>query len=108
MTDQTTDILLLGGGIASANAAAELREQGYDGSIVLVTREMDAPYHRPPLTKGYLQGREDRASTLIHPEGWYDEHDIDGIALGSRSVPELYSGALDISSVSPLLVLPGS
>jgi 3-phenylpropionate/trans-cinnamate dioxygenase ferredoxin reductase subunit len=44
---------------------------------VLVTREMDAPYHRPPLTKGYLQGREDRPSTLIHPEGWYAEHDVD-------------------------------
>jgi 3-phenylpropionate/trans-cinnamate dioxygenase ferredoxin reductase subunit len=77
MTDLTTDILLLGGGIASANAAAELREQGFDGSIVLVTRELDAPYHRPPLTKGYLQGREDRASTLVHPEGWYAENDID-------------------------------
>ncbi len=77
MSDDFTDILLLGGGIASANAAAELREQGFDGSIVLATREMDAPYHRPPLTKGYLQGREDRASTLIHPEGWYAEHDVD-------------------------------
>ena len=77
MSDDSTDILLLGGGIASANAAAELREQGFDGSIVIATREMDAPYHRPPLTKGYLQGREDRASTLIHPEGWYAEHDVE-------------------------------
>jgi 3-phenylpropionate/trans-cinnamate dioxygenase ferredoxin reductase subunit len=77
MSDDSTDILLLGGGIASANAAAELREQGFDGSIVIATREMDAPYHRPPLTKGYLQGREDRPSTLIHPEGWYAEHDVD-------------------------------
>ena len=77
VSDPTTDILLIGGGIASANAAAELREQGFEGSIVLVTREMDAPYHRPPLTKGYLQGREDRPSTLIHPEGWYAEHDVD-------------------------------
>jgi 3-phenylpropionate/trans-cinnamate dioxygenase ferredoxin reductase subunit len=75
--DDTTDILLLGGGIASANAAAELREQGFDGSIVLVTREQDPPYHRPPLTKGYLQGRDDRPSTLIHPEDWYAEHDVD-------------------------------
>jgi 3-phenylpropionate/trans-cinnamate dioxygenase ferredoxin reductase subunit len=75
--DDTTDVLLLGGGIASANAAAELREQGFDGSIVLVTREQDPPYHRPPLTKGYLQGREDRPSTLIHPEAWYAEHDVD-------------------------------
>jgi 3-phenylpropionate/trans-cinnamate dioxygenase ferredoxin reductase subunit len=75
--DDTTDILLVGGGIASASAAAELREQGFEGSIVLVTREQDAPYHRPPLTKGYLQGREDRPSTLIHPESWYAEHDVD-------------------------------
>ncbi|MEA2149360.1 MAG: 3-phenylpropionate/trans-cinnamate dioxygenase ferredoxin reductase component [Solirubrobacteraceae bacterium] len=77
MSDDSTDILLLGGGIASANAAAELRAQGFDGSIVLATREMDAPYHRPPLTKGYLQGREDRPSTLIHAEGWWAEHDVD-------------------------------
>jgi 3-phenylpropionate/trans-cinnamate dioxygenase ferredoxin reductase subunit len=77
VTDDSTDILLLGGGIASASAAHELREQGFDGSIVLVTRELDAPYHRPPLTKGYLRGEEDRPSTLIHPEGWYDEHGVD-------------------------------
>jgi 3-phenylpropionate/trans-cinnamate dioxygenase ferredoxin reductase subunit len=75
--DDATDILLIGGGIASANAAAELREQGFDGSVALVTREMDPPYHRPPLTKGYLQGREDRPSTLVHPESWYAEHDVD-------------------------------
>jgi len=77
VTDPTTDILLIGGGIASASAAAELRERGFDGSIVVVTREMDAPYHRPPLTKGYLQGREDRPSTLVHPESWYAEHDVE-------------------------------
>ena len=77
MSDPSTDILLIGGGIASANAAAELRERGFEGSIVLVTREMDAPYHRPPLTKGYLQGREDRPSTLIHPASWYAEHDVE-------------------------------
>lgn len=77
MSDPTTDILLIGGGIASASAAAELRDNGFDGSILLVTREIDAPYHRPPLTKGYLQGREDRRATLIQPESWYAEHDVE-------------------------------
>ena len=77
MSDPSTDVLLIGGGIASASAAAELRERGFEGSILLVTREMDAPYHRPPLTKGYLRGSEDRASTLIHPESWYVEHDVE-------------------------------
>jgi len=77
VSDPSVDILLIGGGIACASAAAELREQGFGGSVLIVTREMDAPYHRPPLTKGYLQGREDRPATLIHPEEWYAEHDVE-------------------------------
>lgn len=71
------DVLLIGGGIASASAAKELRERGFDGSILIATRELDPPYHRPPITKGYLQRREDRESTLVHPQTWYDEHDVE-------------------------------
>jgi 3-phenylpropionate/trans-cinnamate dioxygenase ferredoxin reductase component len=77
MSDRDVDILLIGGGIASASAAAELRAGGFGGSIVLVTREQDAPYHRPPITKGYLQGREERLSALIHPESWYADNDVE-------------------------------
>ncbi len=77
MSDRDVDILLIGGGIASAAAAAELRAGGFDGSITLATREQDAPYHRPPITKGYLQGREERASTLVHPQSWYADNDVE-------------------------------
>ena len=77
MSDRAVDVLLIGGGVASASAAAELRAGGFDGSITLVTREQDPPYHRPPITKGYLQGREDRASTLVHPASWYADHDVE-------------------------------
>lgn len=77
MSERAVDILLIGGGIASAAAAAELRAGGFDGSVTLVTREQDPPYHRPPITKGYLQGREERASTLVQPEAWYAEHDVE-------------------------------
>lgn len=77
MSERTIDVLLIGGGIASASAAAELRERGFEGSITLATRESDPPYHRPPLTKGYLRGRQDRDSTLIHPADWYAEHDVE-------------------------------
>lgn len=78
MSDQRSiDILLIGGGVAAAGAAGELREQGHQGSITLVTREQDPPYHRPPITKGYLQGGDERESTLIHPEAWYAEHDVE-------------------------------
>jgi 3-phenylpropionate/trans-cinnamate dioxygenase ferredoxin reductase subunit len=77
VSDRTIDVLLIGGGIASASAAAELRDREFEGSIVLATRELDPPYHRPPITKGFLQGREQRSSTLIHPERWYDEHAVE-------------------------------
>jgi 3-phenylpropionate/trans-cinnamate dioxygenase ferredoxin reductase component len=77
MSDRDVDVLLIGGGIASASAAAELRAGGFDGSVTLVTREQDPPYHRPPITKGYLQGSEDRASTLVHPASWYADNDVE-------------------------------
>lgn len=77
MSEREVDILLIGGGIASAAAAAELRAGGFAGSVTLATREQDPPYHRPPITKGYLQGREERASALVHPEAWYAEHDVE-------------------------------
>jgi 3-phenylpropionate/trans-cinnamate dioxygenase ferredoxin reductase component len=87
VSDRTIDVLLIGGGIASASAASELRERGFDGSIVLATRELDPPYHRPPITKGYLQGRQKRSSTLVHPERWYADHDVE--LLTRTSVIEL-------------------
>src|ERR687889_931605 len=82
MADRDTDILLIGGGIASATAAATLREEGFDGSIVLAGRELDPPYHRPPASKGYLEGREAKADALIHPDGWWKEH---GVELRTRT-----------------------
>src|SRR3954452_18588832 len=60
MADRETDVLLIGGGIASATAAATLRAEGFAGSVLVVGRESDPPYHRPPASKGYLQGRETR------------------------------------------------
>ncbi|HWH11246.1 MAG TPA: FAD-dependent oxidoreductase [Solirubrobacteraceae bacterium] len=75
--DRRVEHLLIGGGIAGATAARTLREEGADGSILLVGRELDPPYHRPPISKAYLQGRETRAQTLVFEPGWWAEHDID-------------------------------
>jgi 3-phenylpropionate/trans-cinnamate dioxygenase ferredoxin reductase subunit len=60
-----SDVLLVGGGVASAECARELREQGFEGSIVLVGREMDAPYERPPCSKAYLRGAVERAALAL-------------------------------------------
>lgn len=77
MADRHVDYLLIGGGIASATAAKTLREEGATGSVTVVSRELDPPYHRPPATKGYLQGTETKESAYIHPESWWDENDVE-------------------------------
>jgi 3-phenylpropionate/trans-cinnamate dioxygenase ferredoxin reductase subunit len=65
MADRTVDHLLIGGGIAAASCAQALRDEGATGSVLLVGRELDPPYHRPPITKGYLGGAEAREDALI-------------------------------------------
>ena len=71
------DVLLIGGGAASAACAETLRDEGFDGSILLVGREPDPPYERPPISKEYLRGDRDRDATLLHPVAWWEQHEID-------------------------------
>jgi 3-phenylpropionate/trans-cinnamate dioxygenase ferredoxin reductase subunit len=71
------DYLLIGGGLAGANCARWLREEGADGSVTLVGRELDPPYNRPPLSKGYLQGKEGKEDALFRPDEWWREQDIE-------------------------------
>ena len=71
------DFVLIGGGLAAGNCARWLRESGADGQILLVGRETDPPYNRPPCSKGYLQGKESRSDTLFRPADWYAEQQIE-------------------------------
>jgi 3-phenylpropionate/trans-cinnamate dioxygenase ferredoxin reductase subunit len=77
MTARKVEHLLIGGGLASANCARWLRESGAEGSVLLVGREPDAPYDRPPCSKGYLQGKESREDVLFRPAEWWAEHEIE-------------------------------
>ena len=71
------DYLLVGGGVASAYCASELRRRGAEGSILLVGREPEPPYDRPPLSKEYLRGESSRADAHVHAEGWYEENGVE-------------------------------
>ncbi|HEY7454274.1 MAG TPA: FAD-dependent oxidoreductase [Thermoleophilaceae bacterium] len=77
MARRQVDHLLIGGGLAAANCARWLREEGSEGSILLVGREPDPPYNRPPLSKGFLQGKETREEALFRPDEWWDEQRIE-------------------------------
>jgi 3-phenylpropionate/trans-cinnamate dioxygenase ferredoxin reductase subunit len=77
MAERTAEFLLVGGGFASAHAAAELRKRGAEGTILLVGREPEVPYERPPLSKEYLRAEAERADAYVHPESWYEENDVE-------------------------------
>jgi 3-phenylpropionate/trans-cinnamate dioxygenase ferredoxin reductase subunit len=77
-------IVIVGASLAGATAAQALRDEGYAGSVVLVGEEANRPYERPPLSKGYLLGNDERDSIFVHPEDWYAEHDVD-LRLGTAA-----------------------
>jgi 3-phenylpropionate/trans-cinnamate dioxygenase ferredoxin reductase subunit len=77
VSDRKVDYLLIGGGLASANCARWLREEGAEGEILLVGRELDAPYNRPDCSKGYLRGEESREEPLFRPAEWWGEQQIE-------------------------------
>ncbi|HEY2552598.1 MAG TPA: FAD-dependent oxidoreductase, partial [Streptosporangiaceae bacterium] len=69
--------VIVGAALAGAKAAETLREEGFGGSVTLIGAETDRPYERPPLSKGYLLGSDERDSVFVHEPGWYAEHDVD-------------------------------
>src|ERR1700733_8376640 len=93
MADRKVDYLLIGGGLASANCARWLREEGAEGEVLLVGRESDPPYNRPDCSKGYLRGEETREQPLFRPNDWWSEQSIElltrtsvtGLDLGART-----------------------
>ena len=78
MADREVDFLLVGGGMASAHCAAELRRRGADGSILLVGREPEPPYERPPISKEYLRGDAGREDAHVNGgRAWYEENGVE-------------------------------
>lgn len=71
----TSGIVIVGAGEAGGTAAGSLRDQGYDGQLVLLGAEPLAPYERPPLSKEYLRGESDHH--FVRPEGWYADNAVD-------------------------------
>jgi len=76
MTADTT-YLIVGASLAGAKTAEALRNEGFDGPLVLIGEEHELPYERPPLSKGYLLGTQERDKIYVHPEQWYAEHDVE-------------------------------
>ena len=89
--DREVDFLIIGGGLAGASCAAELRKRGAEGSILLAGREPEPPYERPPLSKEYLRGEAERAEAYVNPPEWYGENEVE--LLSGRNVMSIDSAA---------------
>ena len=69
--------VILGASLTGGTAAATLRDEGFDGRLVLVGAEDELPYERPPLSKGYLRGETPREKLLVRPEAFWQEHEVE-------------------------------
>ncbi len=78
-----TRTVVIGGGHAGAQVVASLRQEGYEGEVVLICEEPVPPYQRPPLSKTYLAGEQTLERTLLRPEKFYADKDIE-LKLGTR------------------------
>ena len=95
--DTVETIVVVGGGMAGGNAAVTLRDEGFAGRLVLISREPEVPFGRPPLSKTYLRSEEDLSGWYVRPADWYRDHDVE--LLGESDVvavdPALHTVKLD-------------
>jgi 3-phenylpropionate/trans-cinnamate dioxygenase ferredoxin reductase subunit len=98
VADRSVDFLLIGGGLAAGNCARWLRRSGADGSILMVGREPDLPYDRPPLSKGYLQGKDSRGDALFQTAEWYAEQQIEALTRTSAMKLDLAERTVKLST----------
>jgi 3-phenylpropionate/trans-cinnamate dioxygenase ferredoxin reductase subunit len=78
-------VVIVGAGQAGYQVAASLRSEGYDGPVALIGEELHLPYQRPPLSKGYLAGKQSLESVALRPAAFFTDHRID-LMLGERVI----------------------
>jgi len=98
MATRKVDYLLIGGGLAAANCARWLREEGAEGEVLLIGREPDPPYNRPDCSKGYLRGEETREEPLFRPNAWWQEQDIELLTRTSVTALDTAARTVTLSS----------
>jgi 3-phenylpropionate/trans-cinnamate dioxygenase ferredoxin reductase component len=72
-------IVIIGSGLCGGSAAVTLREEGYRERVVLIGDESGIPFGRPPLSKTYLQGKEDLTDWQVRPAEWYEENEVERV-----------------------------
>ena len=105
--------VIVGASLAGARAAEGLRTEGFEGQIILIGHESHYPYERPPLSKGYLLGTEDRDSFVVHEQSWYADHGVDlrlgtGVTAIDRNLRQLTLSTGETLGYDKLLLTTGA
>jgi 3-phenylpropionate/trans-cinnamate dioxygenase ferredoxin reductase component len=74
---ESDTIVVVGGGLASARFATEYRAAGGEAPVTILSSEQDPPYHRPPLTKGFLRGESEREDAYVRPAQEYEDEVVE-------------------------------
>ena len=85
-SDDAKPIVIIGGGLTGGNAAATLRDEGFQGRVVLISPEPGVPFGRPPLSKTYLRSEEDLEGWYVRPAEWWEENEIERLTQRVASV----------------------
>ena len=96
------DIVIVGSGHGGAQAAISLRQNGFSGSILMISRDTVPPYERPPLSKEYLSGDKPFERVLIRPEAFWAEKDITLLLGASVTRIDADAKALTLSHGDPV------
>ena len=94
-----TSVVIVGAGHAGVQAAASLREQGFDGEVVLLSAENALPYQRPPLSKAYLKGAMEADGLPLRAAQFYTDKNVD-LLLG-HAATRIDRGARRLRRPSP-------
>jgi 3-phenylpropionate/trans-cinnamate dioxygenase ferredoxin reductase subunit len=79
------DVVIVGAGHGGAQAAIALRQNGFAGSILVIGREPELPYERPPLSKEYLAREKTFERIMIRPAAFWEDKAVE-MALGHEVV----------------------
>ena len=85
-SDDTRPTVIIGGGLAGGNAVATLRDEGFQGQVVLISPEPGVPFGRPPLSKTYLRSEEDLEGWCVRPAEWWEESEVERLTEPVASV----------------------
>src|SRR5215216_6978245 len=91
------DLVIVGGGLASARAIKSYREAGGEGSIALISKDATLPYHRPPLSKKFLRGETDE-EPLVEDEAFYRDHGVEVLLETAVSSVDVRDRAVQLDS----------